>query len=70
MSTVGIKDEAALKAKGIRGAQYMAHPSADNLQALAQIVDAGKIRPIVSSIFPLKEIEEAEEFLINFPAFF
>ena len=60
VSTVGIQDEAALKAKGIRGAQYMTHPSADNLQALTQLVDTDKIRPIVSSIFPLKEIEEAD----------
>jgi NADPH:quinone reductase-like Zn-dependent oxidoreductase len=60
VSTVGIKDEAALKAKGIKGAQYLAHPSADQLQALAQLVDAGKIKPIVSKIFPLKEIEEAD----------
>lgn len=60
VSTVGIQDEAALKAKGIRGAQYGTHPSADNLQALAQLVDAGKIRPIVSRIFPLKEIQEAD----------
>jgi NADPH:quinone reductase-like Zn-dependent oxidoreductase len=59
VSTVGIKDQAALTAKGIKGAQYMAQPSADQLQALAQLVDAGKIKPVVSKIFPLKEIEEA-----------
>jgi NADPH:quinone reductase-like Zn-dependent oxidoreductase len=60
VSTVGIKDMAALQPKGIRGAQYMAHPSGSQLQVLAELVDAGKIRPIVSKILPLKEIEEAD----------
>ena len=60
VSTVGIKDEEALKAKGLRGAQYMAHPSADQLQQLADLVDTGKIKPVVFKIFSLKEIEEAD----------
>lgn len=59
VSTVGIKDQAAISAKGLRGAHFLAHPDASQLEELAELIDEGKIRPIVSKIMPLKDAAEA-----------
>ncbi|HTI07410.1 MAG TPA: NADP-dependent oxidoreductase [Puia sp.] len=59
VSTVGIKDPEALKAKGIKGVAYMARSYGDQLRELANLVDAGAIKPVVSKMLPLKEAEEA-----------
>jgi NADPH:quinone reductase-like Zn-dependent oxidoreductase len=61
VSTVGIKDEAALKAKGIHGVQYMAQSVPGDLKHLAELVDAGKLKPVISHIMPLKDIVKAHE---------
>jgi NADPH:quinone reductase-like Zn-dependent oxidoreductase len=59
VSTVGIKDPSAITAKGLREAHFMAHPDAGQLQELAELIDKGKIRPVVSKIMPLKDAAEA-----------
>jgi len=61
VSTVGIRDEAALKAKGIHGAQYMAQSVPENLKQLAELIDAGKLKPVIAEILPLKEILKAHQ---------
>jgi NADPH:quinone reductase-like Zn-dependent oxidoreductase len=60
VSTVGIKDEAALKAKGIQGVAYMAKSLPDQLHRMAQLIDEGKLRPVISKTFPLKDAAEAQ----------
>jgi len=61
VSTVGIKDEAALKAKGIQGVRYMAQSVPENLKQLADLVDAGKLKPVIAQVLPLKEIIKAHQ---------
>jgi len=59
VSTVGIEDEAAIKAKGLRSAAYMAQSRTKDLQQIAELIDSGKVIPVISKIFPLKDAAEA-----------
>jgi NADPH:quinone reductase-like Zn-dependent oxidoreductase len=59
VSTVGIKDEAAIKAKGLRSAAYMAQSRTKDLQHIAELIDSGKVIPVISKILPLKDAAEA-----------
>jgi NADPH:quinone reductase-like Zn-dependent oxidoreductase len=59
VSTVGIKDMEALSAKGIHGEQYMAKSLPDQLKQLAELIDAGKIKPVIAQVLPLKEAARA-----------
>jgi NADPH:quinone reductase-like Zn-dependent oxidoreductase len=53
-------DEA--KAKGLREAHYhFVEPSSDELRALAEMFDAGKLRTYVSAVLPLAEAREAQQ---------
>jgi NADPH:quinone reductase-like Zn-dependent oxidoreductase len=59
VSTVGIDNENAVKAKGIRGIKYMAQSFPNQLQQIAGLIDAGKVIPVISTIFPLKDAAAA-----------
>ena len=61
VSTVGIKDEAALKAKGLKGVQYMAQSVPGDLKQIAELVDAGKVKPVIAMVLPLKDIVKAHQ---------
>jgi NADPH:quinone reductase-like Zn-dependent oxidoreductase len=54
-------DKAALDAHGIRGTSISAVPKANVLQELAQLIDAKKIRPVVSQVLPLAETAKAHQ---------
>jgi 2-desacetyl-2-hydroxyethyl bacteriochlorophyllide A dehydrogenase len=55
MSLVARPDPAELKKRGIRGASISSHPDAKDLAEIAQLIDAGKIKPIVTQVRPLSE---------------
>jgi 2-desacetyl-2-hydroxyethyl bacteriochlorophyllide A dehydrogenase len=55
MSLVARPDPAELKKRGIRGASISSHPDANDLAEIAQLIDAGKIKPIVTQVRPLSE---------------
>ncbi len=59
VSTVGIKDADAIKAKGLRSAAYMAQSRTKDLQQIAQLIDSGAVIPVISKILPLKDAAEA-----------
>jgi NADPH:quinone reductase-like Zn-dependent oxidoreductase len=59
VSTVGIRDEAAVRAKGLRSASYMAKSLPDQLRQIASLIDAGVVIPVISRIFPLEDAAEA-----------
>ncbi len=59
VSTVGIRDMEALQAKGIHGEQYMAKSLPDQLKQLAELIDAGKIKPVIAQVMPLKDAARA-----------
>ncbi len=61
VSTVGIKDMEALKAKGIQGVQYMAQSVPENLKQLAVLIDSGKLKPVIAQVLPLTDIVKAHQ---------
>jgi NADPH:quinone reductase-like Zn-dependent oxidoreductase len=61
MSLVARPDPAELKKYGIRGAGISVHPDAEDLTEIAQLIDAGKIKPIVTQVLPLSEAIAAQQ---------
>ncbi|MBI5365277.1 MAG: NADP-dependent oxidoreductase [Planctomycetes bacterium] len=59
VSIVGAPPKAELDARGLRGAGILLKPDAAELKTLAELVDAGKVRPHVSATFPLAEAAKA-----------
>ena len=60
MSLVARPDPVELKKRGIRGAGISVHPDADDLTEIGHLIDAGKIKPIVTQILPLSEAITAQ----------
>jgi 2-desacetyl-2-hydroxyethyl bacteriochlorophyllide A dehydrogenase len=61
MSLVARPDPAEIKKYGIRGAGISVHPDAEDLAEIAQLIDAGKIKPIVTQVLPLSEAIAAQQ---------
>jgi NADPH:quinone reductase-like Zn-dependent oxidoreductase len=61
VSITGPPDPSKLAEYGIRGTGMRTHPDANVLEELAKLIDAGKIRPVVSQIFPLSDANKAHE---------
>ena len=60
MSLVARPDPAELEKRGIRGAAISVHPDAKDLAEIARLIDAGKIKPIVTQVLPLSEAITAQ----------
>lgn len=60
MSLVARPDPAELAKRGIRGAAISVHPDSKDLTEIAELIDAGKIRPVVTKVLPLSEAVNAE----------
>jgi NADPH:quinone reductase-like Zn-dependent oxidoreductase len=61
MSLVARPDPVELKKRGIHGAAISVHPDAADLAEIAQLIDAGKIKPIVTEVLPLSEAIRAQQ---------
>ena len=61
MSLVARPDPAELQKHGIRGAGIAAHPDAGDLTQIAKLIDAGKIKPIVTEVLPLTGAVKAQQ---------
>ena len=61
MSLVARPDPVELKKRGIHGAGISVHPDAADLAEIGQLIDAGKIKPIVTQILPLSEAITAQQ---------
>src|SRR5205807_5409333 len=61
MSLVARPDPIELKKRGIRGAAISVHPDAEDLAEIAHLIDAGKIKPIVTKVLPLNEAVAAQQ---------
>ena len=55
MSLVSSLDKAELEKRGIRGAGIAVHADATDLADIAQLIDAGKMKPIVMKVLPFSE---------------
>ena len=60
MSLVARPDPVELEKRGIRGAAISVHPDAEDLAAIARLIDAGKIKPIVTEVLPLSQAVAAQ----------
>jgi NADPH:quinone reductase-like Zn-dependent oxidoreductase len=54
-------DQAQLDKYGIRGASIWSHPDANELAEITKLIEAGKIKPIVSQVFPLADALKATQ---------
>jgi NADPH:quinone reductase-like Zn-dependent oxidoreductase len=54
-------DKSQLEQHGIRGESIGVKPDAQELAQLAELIDAKKIRPLISQVFPLSEAPKAHE---------
>jgi NADPH:quinone reductase-like Zn-dependent oxidoreductase len=61
MSLVARPDPAEFQKRGIRGAGISVHPDAEDLAEIAHLIDAGKIKPIVTQVLPLSEAIAAQQ---------
>ena len=61
MCLVALPDRAELQKCGIRGAAISVHPDAKDLAEIAHLIDAGKIKPIVTQVRPMSEAIAAEQ---------
>src|SRR5207248_9759183 len=55
MSLVARPHRVELEKRGIRGSTLSVHPDPADLAELAHLIDAGKIKPIVTQVLPLSE---------------
>jgi NADPH:quinone reductase-like Zn-dependent oxidoreductase len=60
MSLVARPDPVELEKRGIRGAAISVHPDAEDLAEIASLIDAGKIKPVVTEVLPLSEAIAAQ----------
>jgi NADPH:quinone reductase-like Zn-dependent oxidoreductase len=60
MSLVARPDPVELEKRGIRGAAISVHPDAEDLAKIARLIDAGKIKPVVTEGLPLSEAIAAQ----------
>ena len=63
VSIVQPPDEATAKSFGVRAAMAGAYPDPGILTEVAGLIDAGKIKPHVSKVFPLSEARQAQELI-------
>src|SRR6478752_4659722 len=60
MSLVARPAPVELEKRGIRGAAISVHPDAEDLAEIARLIDAGKIKPVVTEVLPLSEAIAAQ----------
>jgi len=61
MSLVARPDPVELEKRGIHGAGISVHPDAEDLAEIAHLIDARKIKPIVTQVLPLKDAIAAQQ---------
>jgi len=61
ISTLQKPDEAELARRHARGAHYLAKPDARELEEIARLIDAGKVRVVVNAIYPLEDAARAHQ---------
>src|SRR5213592_3354862 len=61
MSLVARPDPTELQKHGIRGTAISSHADANDLTETAQLIDAGKIKPIVTEVLPLSDAAKAQQ---------
>ncbi|MEO6638511.1 MAG: NADP-dependent oxidoreductase [Ginsengibacter sp.] len=61
ITTVALENAEEAKAKNIHFENFMAKSLPADLQQIADLIDSGKVRPIISEIIPLKDAAKAQK---------
>jgi len=61
VSTLAKPSQSQAQEHHARATNYVAHPDATELRAIANLINAGKVRPVVTSIYPLEEVGPAQQ---------
>jgi NADPH:quinone reductase-like Zn-dependent oxidoreductase len=61
VTIAGRPDQSELEKRGIRGASIRTEPKAETLEELTKLIEAGKMKPLVSQVLPLSEGAKAQE---------
>ena len=61
VTITGEPDQAALDAHGIRGVSISAAPKSETFAELTRLIEDGKVKPVVTQVFPLAEVAKAQE---------
>src|SRR3982751_2748790 len=61
VTIAGKPDQAEAEKRGIRVAGMRTEPKAETLEELTKLIDAGKLKPVVSQVLPLSEGAKAQE---------
>jgi len=61
VTIAGEPDQSALDAHGIRGVSISAAPKSETFAELTRLIEAGKLKPVVTKLFPLAEVAKAQE---------
>ena len=61
VTIVGDAPEETATRYGVRGFSILVEPNRDELVEIARLVDAGEVKPVVDSVFPLQRANEAYE---------
>lgn len=61
VSIVGPPKKEELSKRGIRGEIFLARPNSEMLSEIGKLIDAGKIKPLVSQVLPLAEAAKAHQ---------
>jgi NADPH:quinone reductase-like Zn-dependent oxidoreductase len=61
VATLGISSPEAARQQGVRGEGIMVHPDAAQLTKIAALIDAGNLKPAVTTVLPLAEAPRAHE---------
>jgi NADPH:quinone reductase-like Zn-dependent oxidoreductase len=61
VTITGRPDPGQLEKHGLRGGSLMAHPDNQVLEELTKLIEAKKLTPVVSQVFPLEQASKAHE---------
>jgi NADPH:quinone reductase-like Zn-dependent oxidoreductase len=61
ISSLQLPDQDEAERRKIRAANYMAHPSADELTEIGRLIDLGDVRVVINAVYPLEDVAKAHE---------
>ena len=59
VSVVDPPPEATALKQGVRSAFVFIKPSGEQLTAIARLIDEGRIKPVIHTVLPLKQVRQA-----------